>query len=182
MVEWNKSAFGGVESLNKILRQTEFCIANCIGMNINKTVKRFQMKSTGCRDVQHTGLQSTQTRRNYSSNNTGEQDAQTRGHLRIPKHPYISGCTACMSNNLAVFFQFVVTLNWLAYPTIIMHVKQPSIFSICCNLELISIFYNYHAATDVGMLGNSKMPPCLCILLTSVVARDTHIILEFLWE
>ena len=51
-----------------------------------------------------------------------------------------------------------------------MHVKQPSIFSICCNLELISISYNYHAATDVGMLGNSKMPPCLCILLTSVVA------------
>ena len=36
----------------------------------NKTVKRFQMKSTGCRDGQHTGLQSTQTRRNYSSNNT----------------------------------------------------------------------------------------------------------------
>ena len=33
MVEWNKSAFGGVESLNKILRQTEFCIANCIGMD-----------------------------------------------------------------------------------------------------------------------------------------------------
>ena len=26
MVEWNKSAFGGVESLNKILRQSEFCI------------------------------------------------------------------------------------------------------------------------------------------------------------
>ena len=25
------------------------------------------MKSNGCRDVQHTGLQSTQTRRNYSS-------------------------------------------------------------------------------------------------------------------
>ena len=28
-----------------------------------KTVKRFQIKSTGCRDVQHTGLQSIQTRR-----------------------------------------------------------------------------------------------------------------------
>ena len=37
------------------------------------------MKSNGCRDVQHTGLQSTQTRRNYSSNNTGKQGAQTRG-------------------------------------------------------------------------------------------------------
>ena len=37
-----------------------------------------QMKSNGCRDVQHTGLQSTQTRRNYSSNNTGKQGAQTR--------------------------------------------------------------------------------------------------------
>ena len=52
----------------------------------NKTVKRFQMKSTGCRDVQHAGLQSTQTRRNYSSNNTSKQDAN-KGHLRIPKHP-----------------------------------------------------------------------------------------------
>ena len=35
IVEWNKSAFGVVESLNKILRQSEFCNANCIGMNIN---------------------------------------------------------------------------------------------------------------------------------------------------
>ena len=33
MVEWNKSAFGGFESLNKILRQSEFCIAYYIGMN-----------------------------------------------------------------------------------------------------------------------------------------------------
>ena len=41
-----------------------------------KPVKRFQMKSNGCRDVQHTGLQSTQTRRN-----TGKQGAQTRGTL-----------------------------------------------------------------------------------------------------
>ena len=51
-----------------------------------------------------------------------------------------------------------------------LHVKQPSsFFSICCNLELISISYNYHAAIDVGMLGNSKMPlvcaPCLPVLL-----------------
>ena len=55
----------------------------------NKPVKRFQMKSNGCRDVQHTGLQSTQTRRN-----TGKQCAQTRGtrSAHLPKHPYISGC------------------------------------------------------------------------------------------
>ena len=39
-----------------------------------KPVKRFQMKSNGCRDVQHTSLQSTQTRRT-----TGKQGAQTRG-------------------------------------------------------------------------------------------------------
>ena len=47
------------------------------------------MKSNGCRDVQHTGLQSTQTRRN-----TGKQGAQTRGtrSAHLPKHPYISGC------------------------------------------------------------------------------------------
>ena len=53
-----------------------------------------------------------------------------------------------------------------------LHVKQPSgFFSICCNLELISISYNYHAATDVGMLGNSKMPlVSVCTLLASVVA------------
>ena len=46
--------------------------------NIHKPVKRFQMKSNGCRDVQHTGLQSTQTRRN-----TGKQGAQTRGTQHI---------------------------------------------------------------------------------------------------
>ena len=33
--------------------------------------------SNGFRDVHHIGLQSTQTRRNYSSNNTGKQGAQT---------------------------------------------------------------------------------------------------------
>ena len=43
-----------------------------------KPVKRFQMKSNGCRDVQHTGLQSTQTRRN-----TGKQGAQTTGTQHI---------------------------------------------------------------------------------------------------
>ena len=45
--------------------------------------------SNGCRDVQHTGLQRTQTRRN-----TGKQGTQTRGtrHIFPIKHPYISGC------------------------------------------------------------------------------------------
>ena len=44
-------------------------------------------------------------------------------------------------------------------------------FSIFCNLELISISYNYHAATDVGMLSlGIRRCPCLCTLLTSVVA------------
>ena len=88
-----------------------------------KPVKRFQMKSNGCRDVQHTGLQSTQTR-----------STQTRGtrSAHLPKHPYISGCTACQA--------------------------------ICCDLELISVSYNYHAATDVGMLGKMcrASAPCLC--------------------
>ena len=51
----------------------------------NKTVKRFLIKSTGCRDFQHTGLQSTQTRRNYSSNNTSKQSAQTRGIFELPR-------------------------------------------------------------------------------------------------
>ena len=71
-------------------------VANCTHPNTillkkctNKPVKRFQMKSNGCRDVQHTGLQSTQTRRN-----TGKQGAQTRGtrSAHLPKHPYTSGC------------------------------------------------------------------------------------------
>ena len=52
-------------------------------MYTNKPIKSFQMKSNGCRDVQHTGLQSTQTRRHYSSNNTGKQGAQTRGTRHI---------------------------------------------------------------------------------------------------
>ena len=64
-----------------------------------KPVKRFQMKSNGCRDVQHTGLQSTQTRRT-----TGKQGAQTRGSsAHLPKHPYISGCTAYLTTKH--FFQ-----------------------------------------------------------------------------
>ena len=41
-----------------------------VNLTVYKPVKRFQMKSNGCRDVQHTGLQSTQTRRN-----TGKQCA-----------------------------------------------------------------------------------------------------------
>ena len=72
-----------------------------------KPVKRFQMKSNGCRDVQHTGLQSTQTRRN-----TGKQGAQTRGtrSAHLPKHPYISGSTACLTTK-QFFPQFFVTSN-----------------------------------------------------------------------
>ena len=62
----------------------------------NKPVKRFQMKSNGCRDVQHIGLQSTQTRRN-----TGKQGAQTRDthSAHLPKHPYISGCMDTLINS-----------------------------------------------------------------------------------
>ena len=126
------------------------------------------MKSTGCRDVQHTGLQSTQTRRNYSSNtinNTGKQGAQRRGIFEFLSIP-CSGCTACQTTQQFLFNFELISISY----TIIMHVKQPSsFFSICCNLELISISYNYHAATDVGMLWNSKMPlvcaPCLPVLL-----------------
>ena len=40
-----------------------------------------------CRDVQHTSLQSTQTRRNYSSNNIGKQVAQTRTQHIFPSIP-----------------------------------------------------------------------------------------------
>ena len=61
-----------------------------------KPVKRFQMKSNGCRNVQHTGLQ---TRRNYSSNNTGKQGAQTRGTRHIfPSIPTsMAARTACQT-------------------------------------------------------------------------------------
>ena len=75
----------------------------------NKTVKRFQMKSR-CRDVQHTGLQSTQTRRDYSSNNTGKQGAQTRGIFEFPSIP-TSVAALHVKQPSSFFFQFVVTLN-----------------------------------------------------------------------
>ena len=78
---------------------------------IHKTVKRFQMKSTGCRDVQHTGLQSTQTRRNYSSNNTSKQDAQTRGHLgEFPSIP--TSVAACLFIVGYANHAVKVTTNW----------------------------------------------------------------------
>ena len=53
-----------------------------------------------------------------------------------------SGCTAFLTNKQSVFFN-------------------------CCNLELISISSNYHAATDVGMLGWVPLvcAPCLCSFL-----------------
>ena len=65
-----------------------------------KPVKRFQMKSNGCRDVQHTGLQSTQT---IARKNTGKQGAQTRALGTSSKHPL-----HCMSNNqaIAILFKF----------------------------------------------------------------------------
>ena len=58
------------------------------------------MKSNGCRDVQHTGLQSTQTRRN-----TGKQGAQTRpGHsIGISSQASLHQWLHCMSNNQANF-------------------------------------------------------------------------------
>ena len=93
------------------------------------------MKSNGCRDVQHTGYKAHKQ----------EGTLVSKGHLIGPSSQasYISGCTACMSNNQAVF-------------------------SLCCNLELISISYNYDAATDVGMLGKICRSSALCTLLTSV--------------
>ena len=95
----------------------------------NKPVKRFQMKSNGCRNVQHTGLQSTQTRRN-----TGKQGAQTRGtrSAHLPKHPYISGyiiivgyanqfkVTKCLVAN-----QFKVTKNWEKNGLVVRHAVEP---------------------------------------------------------
>ena len=49
---------GGLVVQNRITRSTL----------TSRPVKRFKMKkSTGCMDVQHTSLQSTQTRGNYSS-------------------------------------------------------------------------------------------------------------------
>ena len=56
IVEWNKSAFGGVESLNKILRQSEFCIANCIGMNINQKHYYFPCRTVGRSTSQQSSL------------------------------------------------------------------------------------------------------------------------------
>ena len=69
-----------------------------------KPVKRFQMKSNGCRDVQHTGLQITQTRRN-----TGKQGAQTiKGHsIGTSSQASLHQWLHCMSNNQAIFFQFL---------------------------------------------------------------------------
>ena len=46
---------------------------------------------------------------------------QLRGtrSAHLPKHPYISGCkAACLTTKQ--FFQFFVTLNRFAYPTIMM--------------------------------------------------------------
>ena len=77
------------------------------------------MKSNGCRDVQHTGLQSTQTRRN-----TGKQGAQTRGtrSAYLPKHrPYISGCIIIVGYEN----QFEVTKNWGKNCLVVRHAVEP---------------------------------------------------------
>ena len=62
--------------------------------------EKIQMKSNGYRDVQHTGLQSTQTRRNYVAvlllTKVHAQIRDTR-HIFSHKHPYISGCIACLT-------------------------------------------------------------------------------------
>ena len=121
-----------------------------------KPVKRFQMKSNGCRDVQHTGLQSTQTRRN-----TGKQGAQTRGtrSAHLPKHPYISGCIIIVG----YANQFKVTKNlkkMLGCKSIQGYKK----------LKKMAWLLDMRGATDVGMLGKMcrSSAPCLCTLLTSV--------------
>ena len=83
----------------------------------------------------------------------------------LPKHPYISGCAGCLTTKL--------------------------FFSIFCNLELISVSYNYDAATDVGMLGKMcRVPlvcaPCLpmfllvCVLCRPVCWTSLHLI-SFYW-
>ena len=64
------------------------------------------MKSNGCRDVQHTGLQSTQIRRN-----TGKQGAQTRS-LSTSSQASLCQWLHCISNKI---------YNQVG-------------FSICCNL------------------------------------------------
>ena len=90
-------------------------------------------------------MSSIQAYKAHKQEGTGKQGAQTRGtrSAHLPKHPYISGCTACLTT--MQFFNF-------------------------CNLELISISYNYDGATDVGMLGKMcrSSAPCLYTLLTSV--------------
>ena len=91
------------------------------------------MKSTGCRDVQH-AYRPTKHTNKKELYYTGKQGVQIRGIFEFPSIP----------TSVAA-----------------LHVKQPSIFSICRNLELISISYNYHAATDmmyIGCLGIRRCP------------------------
>ena len=83
-----------------------------------------------------------------------KQSAQTRA---LGKHLYISGYTACLTTK-QFFFNF-------------------------CNTELISIAYpnyNYHAASDVGMLGKMcrvslVCAPCLPVFLVWVLCRPVPI-------
>ena len=93
------------------------------------------------------GMSSIQAYKAHEQEGTLVSKVHKQGGTRsahLPKHPYISGSTACLTTK-----QF---------------------FPIFCNLELIFISYNYDAATDVGMLGKMcrSSAPCLCTLLTSV--------------
>ena len=72
------------------------------------------MKSHGYRDVQHTGLQSTQTRRNK---------VHKQGALGTSSQASLHQWLHCMSKNQTFFNTF-------------------------CDLELISISYNYYAVTE----------------------------------
>ena len=51
---------------------------------------------------------------------------------------------------------------------------------IFCNLELISIAYNYHAGTDVGTLG--KMCRVVRIGIVRSNLRDSLVVLEFRFQ
>ena len=140
--------------------------------NFIKPVKRFQMKSNGCRDVQHTGLQSTQTRRN-----TGKQGAQTRGtrsaHLpiSIQLHQWLH--CICLTTKQFFFVTFA-HLNILLLP---MSAKKMIAYPTICSNNVCKSIRGYKkkidicsGATDVGMLGKMcrSSAPCLCTLLTSV--------------
>ena len=61
----------------------------------NKPVKRFQMKSNGCRDVQHTGLQSTRTRRNTGKQGDKQGTLSTSSQASLHQWLY-DNCRICI--------------------------------------------------------------------------------------